>query len=156
MVYYDTLDDAALHAAHARFIVIVKDLDQEQRHAILRAGAIHVFRQDDTENLSLVLSNYRWSSLPKRHLRLGQRLCRRPVAPAPAVWRHRLRTDPDQCQFLSILRDQARTRPGQPVPLTQINLALWGFADTPPRRCAATSANCGPKSKSTPKSPASC
>lgn len=120
----------ALRAAHARFIVVLHGLTLEEHHTLLTAGALSAFAHDQTEDLSLLLTNYRWSAelvhdplifgngfsvdLRRRRLQRGSRY---------------LDLTMTECQFLITLHGHARQHPGQPVSLPEINLAVWGFPD---------------------------
>lgn len=136
LIYSDSVDAdlqqllSALRAAHARFIVVLHGLRSQEHHTLLGTGALYVFADQETDDLSLALANYRWSAegvdtpltfangfsvdLRKRRLQRGGRY---------------LELTLTECQFLATLVGQAQHHPGQPVSLPQINLAVWGFAD---------------------------
>ena len=125
-----------LQGAHVRFIAVVVGLDPTVRREVLSLGALHVFRHDETEELAAVLANFRWSAQPsgdqftlanghtvdlaRRRIQRGERF---------------LDLTLTECEILALLRDAAQARPHRPVPLTEINLAVWGAADA---RSAAT------------------
>lgn len=136
ILYVDALGEdarramAALRAAHARFIVLCRDLGAEQRRLLLEGGAIHAFGQQDADDLALVLANYRWSAAPENETFA---LANGFVVDTPRRRLQRGETyldlTPTECQLLTTLRGQAQIRPSQPVSLPEINMALWGFPD---------------------------
>lgn len=136
LLYCDSLDAGALravetlHAAHARFLVLVRDLGEDTRRLLLAAGAVHAFAHDATQELSLVLANYRWSDAPQRDTFT---LANGFVIDLPRRRLHRdgnyLELTLTECQLLLTLCEAAQAHPGVPVPLVQINVAVWGFPD---------------------------
>jgi len=136
LLYSDSLDADiqhlmdSLHAAHARFIVVLDGLNAEKHHALLLAGALYAVAHDETDDLSLILANYRWSAelvqipltfangfsvdLRRRRLQRGGRY---------------LDLTMTECQFLTTLHGQAQHHPGRPLSLPELNLAVWGFPD---------------------------
>lgn len=135
LLYCDALDADmhqlvdALHAAHVRFIVMVGQLDHEERQSLLASGAMYAFGQEDSEDLSVVLTNYRWSAEAVHELTFANGF-------SVDLLRRRLQRGDryvdltlTECQFLTTFHGQARSHPGRPLSLPQINLAVWGFAD---------------------------
>jgi two-component system KDP operon response regulator KdpE len=120
----------ALHAAHARFVVIIPGMEGETRRAILAAGALHAFSHEESDEIRSVLTNFRWSAepaedqitlangfvidLPRRRIRRGDRF---------------LPLTLTECHILELLRDEAYAHPGRPLPPPQIHAAVWGNAD---------------------------
>ncbi len=120
----------ALRAAHLRFIVVVGERNAGDEHVLLSAGALYAFGREQTEDLVLALTNYRWSFEPmedpltfangfrvdlrRRRLLRGGRY---------------LNLTMTECEFLSTLHRHAREHPGQAVSLPEICSAVWGFPD---------------------------
>lgn len=136
LLYCDAWDDGAqdaarsLHAAHVRFIAVAVGLDPAVRRQILETGALHAFRHDETPELAAVLANFRWSAQPSDDqftLANGYTvdLARRRVQRGDRY----LDLTLTECEILSLLREAAQTRPHRPVPLRDMNLAVWGSAD---------------------------
>lgn len=121
---------SALHAAHARFVVVIPAMSPEVRRAVLAAGALHAFSHDESDEIRSVLANFRWSAepadeqfilangyvidLPRRRIRRGDRF---------------LPLTLTECHLLQLLRDEAYANPGEPMPPPRIHAAVWGNAD---------------------------
>ncbi len=136
LVYADSWSEetrgilAALHGAHARFIVVIPLMEADVRRAVLGAGALHAFSHEESDEIRSVLANFRWSSepaedkitlangyvveLPRRRVRRGDRY---------------LPLTLTECHILELLRDEAYANPGNPLPPPRIHAAVWGNAD---------------------------
>ena len=136
LLHSDTLDADtqglvdALHAVHARFIVVLNGLGPEEHRALLSAGALYALGNGETEILSFILINYRWSSEPEQDILTFANgftvdLRRRRLLRGGRY----LDLTMTECQFLSTLHGKALHQPGHPVSLPEINLAVWGFPD---------------------------
>jgi two-component system KDP operon response regulator KdpE len=120
----------ALRAAHLRFIVVVGEVSAANAQVLLNAGALYTFGRDQTDELSLALTNYRWSFEPmedpltfangfrvdlrRRRLLRGGRY---------------LNLTMTECEFLNTLHRHAREHPGRAVSLPEICSAVWGCPD---------------------------
>jgi two-component system KDP operon response regulator KdpE len=125
-----------LHAARVRLLTVIAELSAAERREVLAAGALHAFTPDQSDELAVVLANFRWSAQATGSeftlangfvVDVGRREIRRPDG--------RIELTLTECELLALLRDAARERPGRPVAVGEIMNKVWGAADA---RSAAT------------------